>query len=1135
MVDHDRAERAQGDAVEHHAADLLAVDDLPADRPGVVRDPDDQRDRRGVEVDRIGEVHPVLHPDPYAQHADHAVEDRRRAAEDTSGDRRDQRAELGDHRQQQREHPGDQIGGGRVDPGRGHHADVLGVRRGARPATEAGEHGRQTVGEQCPPGDVVEVVAGHRRDGLHMADVLGDQHDDHRQEHRQHRRLPGRRMERRQADPGRPGDGGEVDLATDHRGQVADQDADEDREASQHAAEEHRHQDDRGDGDDGGDGRLLHVAPGGGGEVEADQRDDGAGDGGRHHPVDPVRTGEVHDHPDQGEQGAHGDHTAERRAHAVRRGRRGDRCDQGEAGAQVAGHPATGDEQEQQGADGGEEQRGRRREPGDQRHQEGGAEHRHHVLHADPDGRRPGEPLRRPDDLTGGDVVAVAVHRPRREDTRDLPRLLGGRGGRGPGRGGRCLGRGCLGCVGHGLSDPGHTRRTPRTIVDRRSSGAVPPPPSDAVAGRRPTPAPRATAPPPPRCTLSPVRSCPGTAETHGREVLRSRRGASRGGVGDVRSVAPLRPVVPDQRLGGRVLGRQRGLVAGHRRGQVLGHRLAELDAPLVEGVDAPDDALGEGDVLVQRDQLTEHGRGQLGRHDRGGRLVARELAGGDDLLAGALGAHLVLGPAERQRLGLGEEIAQEELVHVVLAVAGRVRRVGDRDEVGRDEPGALVDQLVEGVLAVGAGLAPEDLAGVGGDRAAVPADPLAVRLHGELLQVGREAVQVLRVRQHRVRLGAVEVGVPDVQQTHQGRHVLLDRGGPEVLVHRMEAGQEGLEVVRADVDGQRGADGRVDRVAAADPLPEPERVGRVDAERGDLVQRGGHGDEVLRHRLALLAVGDRTAVLEAGDQPVAYDPGVGEGLQRGERLRRDDHQSGLRVEQERLLRRIGRVDVGDEPTLQAQLAVRLERLVGHHRAEVGATDADVDHRTDRLAGDAAPLAGPHLAGEGVDLVQLGVHVGHDVLAVDDQRLPGRLAQRGVQHRTVLGDVDPVTAEHRVDPVGEVHLVGEVDQTGQDVPVEPVLGHVDEEVAGGEGEALGASRVLGEPGAHVRSVILGEGAQPPPGLGGGGINGRLHEARLGPPVPPRPAGAGGRSPVADRWRTARRRAAIPRHADRPNR
>ena len=98
------------------------------------------------------------------------------------------------------------------------------------------------------------------------------------------------------------------------------------------------------------------------------------------------------------------------------------------------------------------------------------------------------------------------------------------------------------------------------------------------------------------------------------------------------------------------------------------------------------------------------------------------------------------------------------------------------------------MQQLIEGMLAVGAGLAPEDLTGVGGHGAAVPADMLAVGLHGELLQVGREAVQVLAVRQHGVALGTEEVDVPDIEQAHQRDGVVLERGVAEVLVDGVEA-----------------------------------------------------------------------------------------------------------------------------------------------------------------------------------------------------------------------------------------------------------------------------------------------------------------------------------------------------------
>ena len=54
------------------------------------------------------------------------------------------------------------------------------------------------------------------------------------------------------------------------------------------------------------------------------------------------------------------------------------------------------------------------------------------------------------------------------------------------------------------------------------------------------------------------------------------------------------------------------------------------------------------------------------------------------------------------------EEIGEED--EVVLAEG--ILRFDGREEVGGDEAGALVDELIEGVLAVGAGLAPDDGAG---------------------------------------------------------------------------------------------------------------------------------------------------------------------------------------------------------------------------------------------------------------------------------------------------------------------------------------------------------------------------------------------------------------------------------------
>ena len=61
------------------------------------------------------------------------------------------------------------------------------------------------------------------------------------------------------------------------------------------------------------------------------------------------------------------------------------------------------------------------------------------------------------------------------------------------------------------------------------------------------------------------------------------------------------------------------------------------------------------------------------------------------------------------------------------------------------------------------------------------------------------------------------------------------------------------------------------------------------------------------------------------------------------------------------------------------------------------------------------------------------VHVGDDVDAVDDERRALRHAQRDVEDRAVLGDVDPVAAEHRLGPLGEARLLGELRAAGASV------------------------------------------------------------------------------------------------------
>ena len=293
----------------------------------------------------------------------------------------------------------------------------------------------------------------------------------------------------------------------------------------------------------------------------------------------------------------------------------------------------------------------------------------------------------------------------------------------------------------------------------------------------------------------------------------------------------------------------------------------------------------------------------------------------------------------------------------------------------------------------------------------------LAVALHRQLLEVGGKPLQVLVVRQDGDRLGAEEVGVPDGQEPQEDRQVALERGRPEVLVHRVEAGEHRAELPGADRDHRREADGRVHRVATADPVPELEHVRGVDAELVHLLGVRRDGDEVL---------GDRRLVPQGAQAPGARRAGVGHRLEGREGLRRDDEQRLRRVEVAGGLGEVGAVDVGDEPEGQAPVAVEPEGLVGHHRAEVRAADADVDDVADALAGMTRPRAPSHPVGELGHPVEHGVNGRHHVLAVDEDRLPLRGAKSHVQDGALLGDVDLLPPEHGVDAGPQARLLGQL-------------------------------------------------------------------------------------------------------------
>src|SRR5262245_25101774 len=281
-------------------------------------------------------------------------------------------------------------------------------------------------------------------------------------------------------------------------------------------------------------------------------------------------------------------------------------------------------------------------------------------------------------------------------------------------------------------------------------------------------------------------------------------------------------------------------------RNNALGEHLAQLDAPLIEGVDMPDRPLGKNRLLVKSDEFAEDFRGEPLGEDSIRWTVALEYASRYERIRRSFSLDLLGRLAEGQCLGLREHVGHEH----VMVPAEPIERLTKSDEITRDESRSLVDQLVKRMLAVGSRLSPIDGTGIVIDPLTIESHMLAVTLHRQLLEVSRKALEVLLIGQHRHGLCAEEVVIPDGQEAHEHRQIPLKWRGAEMLIHLVKAVQHRAEIIRADRNHRRKADRRVHRIAPADPVPEPEHVGCINAELRHFRRICGYRNKVLSDRL---------------------------------------------------------------------------------------------------------------------------------------------------------------------------------------------------------------------------------------------------------------------------------------------
>ena len=153
-----------------------------------------------------------------------------------------------------------------------------------------------------------------------------------------------------------------------------------------------------------------------------------------------------------------------------------------------------------------------------------------------------------------------------------------------------------------------------------------------------------------------------------------------------------------------------------------------------------------------------------------------------------------------------------------------------------------------------------------------------------------------------------------------------------------------------------------------------------------------------------------------------------------------------------------------------------LKRLVSHHRPEVRAADADIDHVANPFAGVTLPRPAANAAREPGHLIEHRVDFGDDILAVHKDGCVARRAQRHVQHRPVFREIDLLAPEHGLDARPQPGFLGQLHQQLECPVRDTVLRVIEEKPHRLRRQALPAFGVSGEQLAKLplpRLLVMG--------------------------------------------------------------
>jgi len=149
---------------------------------------------------------------------------------------------------------------------------------------------------------------------------------------------------------------------------------------------------------------------------------------------------------------------------------------------------------------------------------------------------------------------------------------------------------------------------------------------------------------------------------------------------------------------------------------------------------------------------------------------------------------------------------------------------------------------------------------------------------------------------------------------------------------------------------------------------------------------------------------------------------------------------------------------------MRAQMRGRIGRqsACSHRGSEVRTADADVDDVGHGLAQRAAKAALANVCGEREHFRAHRGDLGRDVLSIDENRLFGEIAQRGMQRRAFFGRIHDVAAKHRVALGFDLSRLGQGNQQRNRRCVDSLFGIIEEKIVENDVKPSEARRIVGE-------------------------------------------------------------------------